>query len=251
MPQRCSWLLGRGDSIANGLSWIVPDAWRCDLLECRVTREAHIHMVIDSVRSEMSNPAVHCGPYQHLLNTMAERTVDQGHHRLMTTNWDYLLQRELDAWIEANHPGSVPRFLGIDGVVRHFNGSVEPGDFPNRSPFLLETDSANTRRTAYEANQAFQLLLDSTLIVIVGMSFECNTDRGLLGALGVQEDYFPIHGAFFIVLDPCRETLEDTCRKLAACFPRAGGLRVNSGLAEWIDAGMPELSGRIFCPIAE
>ncbi len=251
MPQDCSWLFGRGASIANGLSWIVPDAWKRDLLEGRVTREAHIPMVIDSVRSEMSNPAVHCGPYQHLLNTMAERTVDQGHHRLMTTNWDYLLQRELDAWIEANHPESVPRFLGIDGVVRHFNGSVEPGEFQNRSPFLLETDSASMRKTAYEANQAFSQLLWSTLIVIVGMSFECDTDKGLLAALRGHEDNVPIGTALFIVVDPCRETLEDTCRKLAACFPRAGGLRVNSGLAEWIDAGMPELSGRIFCPIAE
>jgi hypothetical protein len=131
-------------------------------------------------------------------------------------------------------------------MVYHFNGTAEPGEFENRSPFMLETDAADLRKAAYEANQAFKYLLWSSLIVIVGMSFECDTDRGLLAALKAHEDNVPIGSALFVVVEPGKEALESTCEKLAICFPRAGLLRVNSGFAEWIDAGMPELVGRIF-----
>ncbi len=246
MPQDCTWLFGRGASIANGFSWVVPDEWKRDLIEGRIDREAHTEMIIDAIRTEIDAPSVNCDPYRRLINIMAERTVDQGYHRLMTTNWDYLLQQEVSAWIEANQPGLAPRFLSTHGMVYHFNGSAEPGEFQNRSPFMLETDSATIRHSTYEANHAFNLVLWSTLVVIVGMSFECDTDRGLLGALRTHEDNIPMGSALFIVVDPCHETLDRTFSTLAACFPRAGGLRVNMGLAEWIDAGMPELVGRIF-----
>ncbi len=248
MHQDCSWLFGRGASIANGLPWIVPNEWKCALIKGKVSREAHICMIVDALRSEMGKPSVRCDPYRRLLKIMAESTVDEGHHRLMTTNWDYLLQRELNSWIDANQPGYAPRFLSTHGTVYHFNGSVEPGEFQNRSPFTLETDNASSRRATYEANQAFNLLLWSTLIVIVGMSFECDPDKGLLGALRMHEDNVPIGAAIFFVVDPCKDTLENTFAMLAACFPRAGGVRVNMGLAEWIDAGMPELVGHIFQP---
>ncbi len=248
MPQDCSWIFGRGASIANGLPWLVPDDWKRDLNEGRVSREAHIGMIVDAIRSEMGQPSVHCDPYRRLLSVMAERTVDRGHHRLMTTNWDYLLQREVNAWIEANQPGTAPRFLSTHSAVIHLIGSVEPGEFQNRSPFMLETDSASSRRRTHEANRALHLLLWSTLIIIVGISFECDTDHGLLGAIREHEDNVPIGAANFVIVDPCSETLESTYAKLATCFPRAGGVRVAMGLAEWIDVGMPELVGRIFRP---
>jgi hypothetical protein len=115
---------------------------------------------------------------------------------------------------------------------------------------MLETDSAGVRRATYEANQAFEYLLWSDLVVIVGMSFECQTDRGLLAALRAHEDNVPIGSALFLVVEPHKETLESTYAKLAACFPRAGGLRVHSGFAEWVDSGMPELLGKIFAKSA-
>lgn len=244
--QGCTWLFGRGASIANGLSWVVPNEWKDDLASGVVTRDTHIRMIIDAMRDEMSRLPTSATPYRRLLDIMTTRTINQGHHRLMTTNWDYLLQRDLNNWVQTNRPGWAPRFLSTHGSVYHFNGSAEPGVFQNRSPFMLETDSASTRRATYEANQAFEYLLWSDLVVIVGMSFECQTDRGLLAALRAHEDNVPIGSALFIVVEPHKETLESTYARLAACFPRAGGLRVNSGFAEWIDSGMPELVGRIF-----
>lgn len=40
--------------IANGLSWVVPDEWKRDLIEDRVSREAHIDMIVNAVRSAMT-----------------------------------------------------------------------------------------------------------------------------------------------------------------------------------------------------
>lgn len=165
---------------------------------------------------------------------------------MITTNWDYLLQRDLKFWINANSSGYAPRFLSTHGTVYHLNGSVEPGDFQNRSPFLLETDSASFRKRTFEANKALNYLLWSNLIIIVGMSFECDVDRGLLGTLRTHEDDTPIGSALFVVVEPNREILETTYKKLAYCFPRANGIHVNSYFGEWIERGMPELGQKIF-----
>ena len=246
MSQGCTWLFGRGASIANGLSWVVPQGWKEDLLAERVTREAHVGMITEALRHEMARVPENSTPYRRLLDIMASNTIDQGHHLLLTTNWDYLLQRDVKGWINANRPGYAPRFLSTHGMVYHFNGSVEPGDFQNRSPFMLETDSPSVRNATYEANQALTYLLWSNLVIIVGMSFECDMDRGLLATLRAHEDNTPIGSALFVVVEPNRETLESTYAKLAYCFPRAGGIRVNSGLAEWIENGMPELCQKIF-----
>ena len=246
-PQGCTWLFGCGASIANGLSWVVPEEWKRDLIGGQVTREEHICIIKNAIREIMENIPVPCDPYRRILDCMNERTVDEGYHHLFTTNWDYLLQREVDAWVNDNRPGWQPPFLS-DSWVYHLNGSVEEGDFQNRSPFMLETDSAYDRTRSYEANQAFNRLLWSTLVIIVGMSFECDTDRGLMGALKNHEDNCPIGNAGFIVVDPCREALDKTFGMLAECFPRAVGCRINKGLSEWIDDGMTDLVGSIFDP---
>lgn len=246
MPQDCTWLFGRGASIANGLSWVVPQAWKDDLLAERVNRDAHVSMITDALREEMARVPQGSTPYRRLLDIMARKTIAEGHHKLLTTNWDYLLQRDVLDWIDVNMPGHAPRFLSTHGMVYHLNGSVEPGKFQNRSPFMLETDSASTRKATYEANQALNYLLWSTLVIVVGMSFECDMDRGLLATLRHHEDNVPLGNALFIIVEPNNETLESTYTKLAYCFPRASGIRVNKGLSEWIDGGMPELVPRLF-----
>lgn len=246
MPQYCTCLFGVGASISNGLAWIVPKKWKEDLIAGNISREVHVEMIVNTLRKEMAMPSVHASSYRRLLDIVATQTVSKCYHRLITTNWDYLLQREVDDWIGENLPGYVPEFLKPDGMVTHLNGSIEPGDFQNRSPFLLETDSSDFRKAAVEANKAFNKLLWSNLIVIVGMSFECDIDKGLLATLKIHEDNMHIGLALFVVVDPIEESLEKTIIRLAACFPRARVLRVQKRLEDWIDEGMPELVGRIF-----
>lgn len=250
MPQDCSWLFGRGASIDCGLSWVIPSKWARDYEKGKIDREKHITRITNAINDVMDGLPVPTNSYRKLLDTMASRTVAQGHHKPMTTNWDYLLQREVIAWTEDNKPGWAPRFLSTHSTVYHFNGSAEPGEFQNRSPFLLETDDADIRRSTYEANHAFNLLLWSTLVVIVGMSFECDIDKGLLSALRAHEDNLPIGSAHFVILDPCKKTLDDTYKKLAACFPRASGIIVNRSFSEWVNDGMSELDNLIFNPIS-
>jgi hypothetical protein len=246
VSQNCTWLFGRGASVANGLSWVVPQDWKDDFIAGQVTRETHVGMITEALRQEMTRVSENSTPYCRLLDIMASNTVDQGHHRLITTNWDYMLQRDLESWINENSGGCAPKFLSDHGTVYHLNGSTEPGDFQNRSPFLLETDLPSMRKATYEANQGLMRLLWSNLIIIVGMSFECDMDRGLLATLRAHEDNTPIGSALFVVVEPIKEILDSTYAKLAYCFPRADNIRVNSGFAEWIDGGMPELDQEIF-----
>lgn len=42
MAQDCTWLFGRGASIANGFPWTVPATWSADHANGKVTREEHI-----------------------------------------------------------------------------------------------------------------------------------------------------------------------------------------------------------------
>jgi hypothetical protein len=246
MPAGCTWLFGRGASIACGLEWRVPDSWVDDLSANRVSRAEHIDMITQTLRKAMDCANIEPVVYRSLLEIMATRTIDGHHHCLMTTNWDYLLQREIDTWIKRNHRVYVPRFLGATSMVYHLNGSVEPGNSQHRSPFLLESDKAAFRRATYEANHAFGLLLWSTLIVVVGMSFECDIDKGLLAALKAHEDNLPIGSAEFLIVEPDPRAMEATWAKLAACFPRAGGIRIAKGLSEWVQSGLPELTNRVF-----
>ncbi|MCW5785035.1 MAG: hypothetical protein KIT39_17090, partial [Nitrospirales bacterium] len=84
------------------------------------------------------------------------------------------------------------------------------------------------------------------LIVIVGMSFECDMDKGLLAALRAREDNLPIGSALFFVVEPSAETLKTTSNKLATCFPRASVIQVRRGLEEWMCEEAPELVNQIF-----
>jgi hypothetical protein len=148
--------------------------------------------------------------------------------------------------VDAHHPGDAPRFSRNSQLVYHFNGTAEHRYVPLGSPFLLETDSAAVRRETFEANEALGRLLWSELIVVVGMSFECQSDRGLLAALRVHEDNLPIGSSLIVVVEPSRATLDATRKRLAAYFPRARLVPVQTGLGEWIDSEMPELRGNIF-----
>jgi hypothetical protein len=246
MHQICTWLFGRGASIANGLTWVVPEEWKDDLAAGRISRGEHVEVITEALREEMDQPSVHSRSYRHLMDLFSTKMKDKIHHRLITTNWDYLLQREVERWIQHNTGGVAPRFLSTHGAVYHLNGTVEVGDFQNRSPFLLETDSSTLRIRTYEANQAFKFLQWSTLVVIVGMSFECDMDKGLLAALRASEDNLPIGLTHFFVVEPSAETLKETSKKLVTCFPRASVIQVRKGLEEWMCEEASELVNQIF-----
>src|SRR5882672_10871652 len=83
------WIFGRGASAACGLKWTVPGRWK------ELDREAQIAEITDAIRREMDSEGVQATPYRGLLSQLEKRTTPKWHHRFITTNWDYLLQREI------------------------------------------------------------------------------------------------------------------------------------------------------------
>lgn len=242
--QKCTWLFGRGASIASGLDWRVPPEWKNSLKQGKDTRDEHIAKIKKALKAEMNDPKVHSRPYRGLLEIM-HRNREFCYHLVTTTNWDFLLQKEINWWYENKSGKVVPEFLA-DGNVWHFNGTVQP-DLKNQGPFLLETDGARFRKATFVERQAYSKLYWSNLIVIVGVSFEARVDKGLLGALKSVEDDLPIGKATFLVVDSCKQTNDRTFSNLVHCFPRAEGIQIYQGFEEWVNGGMPELvKGGIF-----
>jgi hypothetical protein len=223
------WLFGRGASIACGLSWTVPAAW------AGLPRKERIAAIRERLRTEMHAPAVDTTPYSRLLTVLARRTVSDWRHRFLTTNWDSLLQREVDrayptvcpSWLESSH-------------VFHLNGTVEDlPDSSRRSCFLLESDPVGTRVAKLESNLAFANVAWSDSFVVVGMSFECAIDNSLLTALGNVP--LPVESSRWIVVNPIESALDDVCANLGSKLPGATVVPVQKDLAAWIEFGLGEL----------
>lgn len=224
------WLFGRGASIACGLSWTVPAAW------AGLQREERIAAIRHRLRTEMQASTVDTTPYSQLLTVLARRTAPGWRHRFVTTNWDSLLQREVNkayptvcpsSWLESTH-------------VFHLNGTVE--DLPDnsrRSCFLLESDPIGARRAKLESNLAFAGMAWSDAFVVVGMSFECATDNSLLWALGRAP--LPVEASQWIVVNPTKSELEGVCANLRSKLPGATVVPVPKGFGEWLACGLAEL----------
>lgn len=223
------WLFGRGASIACGLPWTVPAAWAA------LPREARIAAIRETLCTEMTAPAVDTTPYSRLLTVLALKTRSDWRHRFVTTNWDSLLQRE----VNRAYPTVCPEWLESSHVF-HLNGTVE--DLPDdsrRSCFLLESDPIGTRVAKLESNLAFANMAWSDSFVVVGMSFECATDNSLLTALGSTP--LPVEASRWIVVNPIRSALSDVCANLGSRLPGATVVAVQKDLATWIKCGLAEL----------
>lgn len=124
----------------------------------------------------MSGPNVCTTGLRLFLDFLAKRTTSGWRHLFVTTNWDYLLQREINSFIPVI-PGNVKPAWLADSHVFHLNGTIEdPSDHPFRSPFMLPEDPHHQRAWTPEANIALNKVIWQGMIVVVGMSFECATD---------------------------------------------------------------------------
>jgi len=230
------WILGRGASAACNLHWTVPKEWQND------NREVQIANIEKAIRSEMNCSCIDTSPYQFLLSELSNRTNSNWHHRFLTTNWDFLLQRE----IEKLGLTATPRWLP-ERHVYHINGTVEEwpsaekAQPPLRSPFLLESDLPNQRLYASEVEQAVRYIIWRRAFVIVGMSFECAMDRAFLNALGRLEDDLPIGNSWWLIINPNSEALQKVRERLHRSFPKASYCSAPVGFNEWLRNGMPQL----------
>lgn len=133
------WLFGRGVSCNCGLTWTVPGEWKA---LPRIEQIAHIEVAI---RAEMDRLDVDMTCIRTLLNDLASRTPDGHRHLFGTTNWDYLLQREIEVRSDAEWEGIQPAWLA-NSHVYHLNGTVEKlANNSHRSAILLEEDDYRQR----------------------------------------------------------------------------------------------------------
>jgi hypothetical protein len=236
MPNCLVWIFGRGASAACNLHWTVPKEWQA------YDRNLQISKIKEAILSEMNSPHIDTGPYKLLLSELAKRTNPNWHHCFLTTNWDFLLQREIKGFGLT----SAPRWLP-ETHVYHINGTVEKwpsaekAQPPLRSPFLLESDLPKQRLYSSEVQQAVQYIIWRRAFIIIGMSFECLMDRAFLRALGNVEDELPIGNALWIVINHDNEALQKIYARLHSSFPKSKYCLLSIGFKEWIQRGMLEL----------
>lgn len=229
-----AWLFGRGASIACNLRWMVPSEWTGD------DRFLQVEKIRTAILAEMDHPDNDTRPYQQLLETLARRTKTGWKHSFFTTNWDYLLQREIlrlglkivPPWLQETH-------------VFHLNGTVECTSASNipglRAPFLLERDSFRARTTSQEFNQALQFLSWRQHFIVVGVSFSCETDQAFLTILR-EVKQLAVGSAWWHVVDPSQNSGEAVASHIGVALPEAKVTSSTMGFAEWVTQGMPELS---------
>lgn len=234
MAPTVEWFFGRGLSIGCGLTWAVPAEWHA------LPRDDQIARIKVAVLSEMSASHIDTSDIRYFLDLLANRTVSHWRHQFHTTNWDYLLQREI---LALKHTVQPP--WCAESHVYHLNGTVE--DLPDnsrRSLFVLESDPAHVRVATTEGKIAYNKFIWSQTFVIVGMSFECEVDRYLLSAIQRVEDDLPIGESYWIVLNPDVNALTSTCARLQAALPRARVVSNATTFGEWLRARVPELQSR-------
>lgn len=231
MAARVDWFFGRGLSIGCGLTWTVPNVWRW------LNRDEKIDRIARAIRSEMDTPKVDTSELKVFLRFLSDRTTPPWRHQFYTTNWDYLVQRE----IESLHLQEQPRWLA-ETQVYHLNGTVEVlAISANRSNFVLETDQGNARISSLEARTAFDKMIWGRLFVVVGMSFECDVDKFLLKVLGGVEDDLPIGESSWIVVNPNQAALAKSAGHIQAVLPRASVICVETSFGKWLGGGLKEL----------
>ena len=232
MKKSLTWILGRGTSVACNLKWVVPDDWK------KLEREEQISLIKKQLKAEMDSEHVDTLPYNNLLSALSSRTKENWCHLFVTTNWDYLLEKEIDKL----NLQVLPKWLD-NSFVFHLNGTIEElEDNSNRSPFLLETDSASDREKTVEANIAFNKIAWRQYFIVVGLSFRCEMDKFTLSILNHVEDNLPIGESYWIVVNPNEAELKETMSIIQGYLPRAKFLPVEKGLNDWISSGMNELS---------
>lgn len=205
------WFFGCGLPIGCGLSWSVPAEWR------HLDRDEQIARIKNVLRIEMDRPSVNSADIRYLLHVLSTRTVPPWRHLFITTNWDFLLQREV---LALGHTVQPP--WSAETHVYHLNGKVE--ELPNnqnRSLFLLETDAAEQRVSTIEANIAFDKIVWNKTFVVVGMSFECKADKFLLNSLGRIQADLPIGESEWIIINPDSTVLAESCGRIQRALPHA------------------------------
>jgi len=105
----------------------------------------------------------------------------------------------------------------------------------------LEDDPAEQRTETVEWNTAFRLMTWERVFVVVGMSFECQTDRFLLRHLNGVQDDLPIGESLWVIVNPDRSALDCVSSRIQKALPGAMVTPVCNTFSRWHESGYPGL----------
>jgi hypothetical protein len=181
-------------------------------------------------------------PISNFLRVLAERTRHGWRHLFLTTNWDFLLQREVLNFV----PENLPSWL-LESHVFHLNGTVEDlDDNSHRSSFILRDDEE--RKESLESNLALSQMVWGSTFVVVGMCYECEADKALFNILTRVREKLPSGESSWMVVNPCQADLDNACKLIKRKLPHSSVTPVCRGFTQWQAAGFPELKEEgIFC----
>lgn len=217
--------------MACNLTWVVPE------LFAKLSREQKIERIKIALEKEMACSAIDTSLIKDYLLVLSQFTAEGWTSRFITTNWDYLLQKEiLSLGMEVQ-----PDWMA-NSHVHHLNGTIEKlEDSSHRSQILLEEDPASQRCFTPEANDVFNKMLWDRMFVVVGMSFECETDRFLLNSISRVEDDLPIGESTWLVLNLDWDAMNESCKRIIARLPNATVMGRCTDFRNWVASGMYDL----------
>lgn len=217
------WFFGRGASIASGVTWEESEESK------KKSREERIQNIDRNLSSQMQTVPIGNNPYSQLLFLLENKKKVNQRNLFITTNWDYLLQREINSKNYTTRPSWLE-----DSQVFHLNGSIEKwGDARYRSPMLLPDD--NNRVDSLEFQKAMNFVLCERFFVMIGVSFKYTVDQQIIELLRPHEDNLLFGEGKYLIVDNCQEGLDRIENIINQNFPRAEVIKVKSDFKSWID----------------
>jgi hypothetical protein len=184
----------------------------------------------------MGETGVDREPINRFLRSLAGRTRDNWRHLFLTTNWDFLLQSEINKFV----PDVVPRWLR-DSHVFHLNGTIEvQAGNSRRSEFVLPEDQART--PSLEFSIALSKMEWGRTFVVVGMGFECEADRGLFSFLNQVKEMLPSGESDWVIVNPFQAALDSARDLIQLKLPQARVKPVCATFTGWQEAQFRGLS---------
>jgi hypothetical protein len=106
---------------------------------------------------------------------------------------------------------------------------------------MLEDDCGTDRVVTTEANYAFNYIACERTFVVVGMSFECDTDGYFLQQLEKIQDWMPVGESHWMIVNPSGKALRTVCCRVRGALPEARVEPVQDTLTDWRKGEFPEL----------